>query len=177
MADPKEPTRAELAEALLRSNAMMAEMAETIQTLRDEKAKPQVSTSDQVQLEILQLLKELRGSKPQSQHYFGPEIQKTAYDGFVQATESCVINMAMMNEKGQVDIHPIRYEEGNVFQVDVDQLWTDDPYVPVLMKGTDKSGVPLTEPHPNAKELRANFRFRQHAKQVEEPALKRASQY
>jgi hypothetical protein len=169
MAEPqKEPTKSELAEALLRANMLMAEQAKAIEELRAE--KPQ-SSSDEVQLEILQLLKELRGSKPQSQHYNGPEIKKTAYDGYVRAIESCVVNVLFQDG----DFHPVRYEKGDVFQVDVDQLWTDDPYEPVTLKGNDDSGKPVTVGNESA--VRADFRFRRHTSVVEDPTLKRASQY
>jgi hypothetical protein len=165
MADPKEPTRAELAEALLQATSVIKEQGKAIEELKSK------SSSDEVQLEILQLLKELRGSKPQSQHYTGPAIKKTPYDGYVKATESCIVNMLMQDGEH----HPIRYEKDAVFQVDVDQLWTDDPYEPVILKGTDKAGVPIVEP--NTEAVRADFRFRQHTSVTEDPTLKRASQY
>jgi hypothetical protein len=174
MPDPKEPTRSELADALAKATAMLEQQGKLIEEL---KAAPPAasSTSDLVQLEILKVLQELRSANQRtaSQHYVGPELPKTPYSGYARATEACVDNILLQDG----EFHPVKREKGEVFQIDKDQLWSDDPFEPVTLKGIDSSGVPVVELNKIAMASRGDFRFRRHTSVTEDPTLKRASEY
>jgi hypothetical protein len=92
------------------------------------------------------------------------------YKGLVQATEDCHIGGAL--RKGPR--HPEANKVGDVFEVDVPALWSDDPYVPVNVS-YDKENGRVIERRDDVP--RVDFRFRiQAAGQVDIPPL-RASAY
>lgn len=171
MADPKEPTRAELAEALLQSNALLKEQAAVIAELR---AKP--DTSSEVQLQILQALKDLKASaRPQaSAFYTGPKISTIPYRGWVKALQACQVNHP--NADGSPGVHV--HQEGDVFEIDVPSLWTDDPYMAVIITGYEDQAQlkPITVKNEDAP-TPANFQFRRQVELDEKPTLRRASEY
>lgn len=174
MGEQKEPTRSELAEALARSNALLEEQGKFIEELRAKEPK----AGDPIQLEMLKLLMELRDANraPGAKHYMGPELKKVPYEGFVRATEPWLDNIFTLTD-GKGDWHPVKREVGEICQVERDQLWTDDPFEPVTLKGSDESGKPIVVRNEEAMKTRADFRFRRHAALKEEPELKRASEY
>lgn len=173
MADPKEPTRAELAEALIRANQLITEQGKAIAELR---AQPAV-TADPIQLEILKALKELRESVPrqaQTAFYTGPKPETHPYRGFVQALDRCQVNHP--NPDGSAGVHV--HEKGEVFEIDVEALWTDDPYMPVIVKGYEDQAQ--TKPIVTARldaPPQVDFRFRRQVELEEKPTLRRASEY
>jgi hypothetical protein len=86
----------------------------------------------------------------------GPKPALIPYKGWVKAKESCVYNTP----------HPLTgsrigslYERGDVFEVDVTALWTDDPFEAVVVTGAKEDGTPITEPNPDAP-IPIDFRFR-----------------
>ncbi len=67
----------------------------------------------------------------------GPRPALVRYRGAVQATEDCAYDgyhFGPNSDKGR--------PEGDVFEVDVPTLWSDDPYVPVALSGTRDDGSP-----------------------------------
>jgi hypothetical protein len=77
------------------------------------------------------------------------EARLIPYKGAVKAIFECFV--------GQF------YKAGSVFFVDVPVLWTDDPYVPVLVTGQNEDGEHLTEANPLAPTpVDYRFRLRSH---------------
>jgi hypothetical protein len=121
--------------------ALIEKQNDTIQALSQVKAAPALSSSENLELtaaraEIARLTRQAPvggGEKP------------IPYKGMVQATMPCAIDVLRAT--------------GDVFQVDVPALWTDDPYTAVIVKGFAESGKPITEANPLAPEP-ADFRFR-----------------
>jgi hypothetical protein len=62
--------------------------------------------------------------------------------------------------KALADCHIGQYRHtGDVFQVEMPALWTDDPFVPVVITGHTEEGKPITEANPMAPP-QIDFRFR-----------------
>jgi hypothetical protein len=171
MADPKEPTRAELAEALLQATATLKEQGKVIAELR-------AATADPVQLEILKTLKDLRESTVRQvapAFYTGPRIETKPYRGWVKALQTCQVSHP--GEKpGDIAVHV--HEAGSVFGIDVPALWTDDPYVAVSITGYEdqEQTKPITVENKDAP-APTDFRFRRQVELEEKPTLRRASEY
>lgn len=167
MAEDRELTRKELAD-------LVREQAEMIAELR---TRPAVAASDPVQVEILKALKELKESNariaPAPAFYTGKPIKTEPYRGYVKALSMC--QMTHMGPGGKPEVHV--HQEGAVFQVDVDALWSDDPYVPVEITGyeDDAQSKPITKEHSTA--TQADFRFRRQVELEDKPSLRRASEY
>lgn len=167
-------TRAQLAEALAKSNALVEEQGRVIAELQ---ARP-AATADPVQLEILKALADLKNSTarqvPATAFYTGPRVETHPYRGYVKAIQKCQLNHP--NPDGTAGVHV--HEEGDVFEVDVEALWTDDPYVPVIVKGYEdqEQKKPITTPRLDAPP-QVDFRFRRQVELEEKPTLRRASEY
>lgn len=165
MAD-KEPTRADLAEALARATALIEEQGAAIAELRA--ARPAADSA--IQLELVKAINELKAStEAQNQararpgaFYTGPDKELTPYAGYVVSTAICCVDH--------------RREEGEVFQVSVAALWSDDPFVPVTITGQKDDGTLTWEPNKSAP-TPINFRFRKQVSAAEDPTLRRASEY
>jgi hypothetical protein len=167
----RDVTRRELAEALANATAMIAAQKEQNAALETrlaalEQAKP--ADNAIVQLETLKALQDLRQSIEQGRirsspkFYTGPEPDKVPYEGSVQATVEC--------HYGHF------HKAGDVFQVKVPALWSDDPYVAVIVTGTRDDGTPITMPNKDAP-VPIDFRFRRVVSAAEDPTLRRASEY
>lgn len=155
MAD-KEPTRAELAELLAASEAR----ASAAETERDELKLSKA-------FELAKAQRELAALRPQAavalQPALGIRPQLIPYKGMMQAKEPCVYDH--------------KHEAGEVFQVDLPALWTDDPFFPVIVNGFSESGKPLTEVNPLAPPP-VDFRFRPKSHDVlNDPSPRRANEY
>jgi hypothetical protein len=166
-------TRVQLAEALAKSTALVEEQGRVIAQLRAQPA----ATVDPIQLEILKALKELRESVPRQSptaFYTGPKVETQPYRGFVQALDKCQVNHP--NPDGSAGVHV--HEKGDVFEIDVEALWTDDPYVAVIVKGYEDQAQtkPIVVPRMDAPP-QADFRFRRQVELEEKPTLRRASEY
>ncbi len=85
------------------------------------------------------------------------------YKGLVKATVLCCIGT--------------QRQQGEVFEVDVPALWTDDPYEPVIVTGYLEDGItPVTEPNPAAP-TPLSFRDRKAVSVAEDPTPRQASSY
>lgn len=162
----------ELAEALAKATAMLEEQGKVIAELR---AQPTADSA--VQLEILKAIKELRASTAMraGAFYTGPKISTVPYRGWVRAKQKC--QMSHPGEKpGDIAVHV--HEEGAVFEVDVESLWSDDPFEAVVITGYEDQAhlVPITKPNPEAP-TPANFQFRRQVELEDKPTLRRASEY
>lgn len=158
MAKDEEVTRSQLAQALDRSNALVEAQAQKLAELE---------TKTQVMADLL------KGASPSGTFYTGQKLKTERYNGFVKALEKCVVSHPGPDGTACVHVH----EEGDVFGIDVDGLWSDDPFVPVEVKGyQDEAQLkPITVPHPTARQ--SDFRFRRHAELDEKPLLRRAAEY
>ncbi|MDB6107843.1 MAG: hypothetical protein JWO52_7842 [Gammaproteobacteria bacterium] len=167
-------TRVQLAEALAKSTALVEEQGKLIAELRAQPA----ATVDPIQLEILKALKELRESTPRQSptaFYTGPKVETKPYRGWAKALQKCQVSHP--GEKpGQIAVHV--HEEGEVFGIDVEALWTDDPYVAVTITGYEdqEQMKPITVANKDAPP-QADFRFRRQVELEEKPTLRRASEY
>ncbi|SRR5579884_2243591 len=151
----KEPTRAELAEqlAMLEARVKAAEQErDTLKAGRDAELNKALA-----ELQSLRPNAAAAVSAPQGRP------QKVPYKGMVQAKEPCVYDR--------------KYETGDVFAVDLPALWSDDPFVPVVVTGYSDTGKPLTEPNTLAPPA-VDFRFRPKSHEVlNDPTPRRANEY
>ena len=70
------------------------------------------------------------------------EVTRVPYKGLVQATRNCVYE--------HFHYGPSENGAGDVFEVDLPALWTDDPFTPVVLVRMDDNGKPVTAPNPDA---------------------------
>jgi hypothetical protein len=155
MAD-KEPTRAELLALLEASEAQRR----AVESERDQLKADQTAELAQAQAELARLRPNAAQAVPPAQ---GSRPRLIPYKGMVQAKEPCVYDH--------------KYETGQVFEVDVPALFTDDPYVPVVVQGHSESGTPLTEVNPLAPPP-VDFRFRPRSHDVlNDPTPRRANEF
>lgn len=150
-----EPTRAELIQALADAEARTKAAEAERDTLKASK-----------EAELAQAHKELQSLRPNAAAQLATPTgrpQKIPYKGMVQAKEPCV--------------YEHKHEQGDVFAVDVAALWSDDPFVPVVVTGHSETGKPLTEPNPLAPPA-VDFRFRPKSHEVlNDPTPRRANEF
>lgn len=157
-------TRKELQEALERSEKLRAEQetrfTELMARLEAVEAKP-LSAIDQRRLadaeaELAQLKRGVSLSAPQ-----GPAPKLIPYKGSVQAMVDCHIGGAFRHGPDDANRNrpSLGKTQGDVFYVEVGALWSDDPYVPVMVVRTRDDGMPETKPNPDAPP-QIDFRFR-----------------
>lgn len=79
------------------------------------------------------------------------QVTRVPYKGLVQATKNCVTD--------HFHLGPSENGPGDVFEVDLPALWTDDPFVPVVLVRMDDNGKPVTAPNPDAPQP-IDFQFR-----------------
>lgn len=160
MADPKEPTKAELAEALLNATQMLKDQGALIanqgREIAELKAAPQAVRTGAFN--------------------YSTEPTKKGYFGWVKATQSCQVNRSVSVD-GKLQVQAIVYAPGDVFQHDVDQLWSDDPFEAVEVTGYEdhEQNKPITKPNKEAVVM--DRRFRVHARLMDDAQLRAASQY
>ena len=132
-----ELTRKQLLEKLEAANTQIAAMS-----------APDPAT----QLQLKAALKELDSlRRPAPPTILGDRPKPVPYRGKVQATEDC--HFGGVYHKG-----PFEGAPGEVFDVDVACLWSDDPYRPVNVRHSDETDQLIVEPNPQA--VRIDFRFR-----------------
>jgi len=162
-----EMTRAELQAALDKANAdLVAARAEI------DKPNPLLQAElERTQLELAKL-KPAAAGKP-----VGEMPKKVPYKGMVQATEDCNYEGYRNGPKfyNDKDGKRVNVSDGDIFAVDVPALWSDDPYVPVLLKMTE-AGQKYSVPNPDAP-VRIDFRFRPRVSVSTDIAPLRAGQY
>lgn len=148
----EELTRKQLQEQLDAANAQLAAL----------KAQPAAAPSDEkLERDLAAARAELASIKAAAPAGapLGPAPRYIPYRGKVQATEDCHIG-------GRFRMGPLNPNngsgKGDVFEVDVPVLWSDDPYVPVIASEETAPGVYKVEPHPTA--VRVDFRFRLQGK-------------
>ena len=107
---------------------------------------------------------ELAQAKPAAETSFpaGAAPKLVPYKGLAKASEDCFVTQIQ--------------HEGDVFEVDVSALWTDDPFVAVVIVGYQESGKPITEPN-KAAPAQIDFRFRPKGLTLIDATPMRASQY
>lgn len=95
-----------------------------------------------------------------------PAVKLVPYAGLVIATKPCCIGT--------------RRDEGEIFEIEVDALWDDDPYMAVVIteqRPDGKGGIDvITGPNPNAP-TPIDFRFRKTVSAAEDPTPRRAAEY
>lgn len=165
----RDVTRRELAEALEKAHELNAKLSERLDALEAKAQAPEVSVQEAIlQRELANANAELKDKRELLEKarnrpgLSGPDVVMVPYSGYVQAIAACCIDTF--------------HKEGEVFHVDVPALWTDDPYVPVLVTGTKEDGTPLTQPNLLAP-VPINFRFRKVVSAAEDPTPRRAAEY
>jgi hypothetical protein len=166
----RDVTRKELADELAASRALNAKLLERLDAMEAKQAAPTISLQEAVlqreldaanrELGEKRALLEKARSRPAT-----PDVTLVPYSGLVKSTAVCCIDT--------------KRDAGEVFHVDVPALWTDDPYVAVVIAGTqivDGVEVPITEANPAAP-VPINFRFRKVVSAAEDPTPRRASEY
>lgn len=162
----RDVTRRELAEALAAATALIQDQKKALTTLQGEVAELKKGSSPLMQAELMKAIADLAASsRPVDKlagYFNGPCPPLEPYEGYVEATADCVYGH--------------RRAQGEVFQVKVKALWTDDPYVAVEIIGTREDGAPITRPSKDAP-TPIDFRFRKPTVIAEDPTLRRAAEY
>lgn len=163
MAEPEERgrdvTRRELADALAEATRINKALAERVERLEANQTPP---GSEAALRKELAEARELLASRSVAPLAKVPDVKHVPYSGFVQASADCCIGH--------------RRDAGEVFEVDVPALWTDDPYTPVVVTGYTDDGMPKTEPN-RAAPTPIDFRFRKVVSIAEDPTPRRAAEY
>jgi hypothetical protein len=159
MAETKEPTKAELAEALLKATQMLKDQGELLATQGREIAQ-------------------LKAPSNGVAFNYTSDRDKTSYFGWVRARERCQVNRDMVDGKKLIT-QAFVYEAGEVFQHEVDQLWSDDPFEPVELVGYEdqEQTRPITKPNVEALKTVLDMSQRRHARIVQQTGLRRASEF
>lgn len=127
-ADDKDPSQKDLlkalTEALNRSNSLASENAVAL-----EEAKNLIAEQSKA-------IEELKAGPKPVAIVPQPGPQKVPYKGLVRAKEACYIGSL----RGP----------GEVWNHETDCLWSDDPFEPVIAKGTREDGSIIAETHPDA---------------------------
>lgn len=155
MTEERELTRKELQEQLAAANAKLAEKPDVAALVAAEVAKALQQQGDArsaaLQRQLDEANAELAKRSVSGPAPVGAAPKYVPYKGYVQATEDC--HSGGFYRKG-----PKEGDPGDIFDVDVPVLWSDDPYKPVLLKFTDL-GVRFAVDHPDPPP-RIDFRFR-----------------
>ena len=174
----RDVTRRELADALAEATRLNKALAERVDALEAKQTPPinkalaeRVDALEAKQtppINVATLQRELaeahallaaRSVQPLAKV---PDVKLVPYSGMVKATADCCIEH--------------RYETGAVFHIDVPALWTDDPYVAVIVTGYADDGTPKTEPNHDAP-TPIDFRFRKVVSIAEDPTPRRAAEF
>lgn len=124
--ETREPTKRELAEALEAERARGSE--------KDRQIAEQAAALEELRA---QAARQAAPPRPGQTHGTPkPGVQRMPYSGLVQATEPC--------QYGHLRA------AGEIWHIDTDVLWSDDPFKPVIQTGQDRDGNPIVEPHPEA---------------------------
>jgi hypothetical protein len=133
----EEPTKKDLLEtlkdALERSNQLAADNAAALQ-----EAKTTIEAQGKV-IDDLIAARETAATAASAPPKVVPQpgLQAIPYAGHVKVKEPCFIADTLR-------------QPGDVFYHEVPALWEDDPFEPVVLKGTTDDGKHVTEPHPEA---------------------------
>lgn len=142
----------------------------TRRELADELAKSR-ETNERLAAQLAEMQAAAKVAPPRMPHtapvYNGPEPNKVPYSGLVRATARCCI--------GHVR------EEGEIFEVSVPALWTDDPYIAVIVTGytpetRTQAPEPIWELNPEAPTPIA-LRFRKAVSAAEDPTPRVAASF
>jgi hypothetical protein len=136
----REPTRAELTEQLSAERAAKASLEERLARLEAlVSAAPPAPAMNANEALLAAAIEELQRLRPQAAHEVdrpkGPAPKLVAYKGLVRAITDCAYGGYRHGPKEGVG--------GDVFEVDLPTLWSDDPFEPVTIKGEGESGQPL----------------------------------
>lgn len=154
----RDVTRRELADALAEATRLNKALAERVGAL--EAARP--SASEAALRRELEEARSLLASRSVAPLTKIPDIKHIPYSGMVKATADCCMEH--------------RHLKGEVFEVTVPALWTDDPYTAVVVTGYADDGTPKTEPNAQAP-TPIDFRFRKVVSIAEDPTPRRAAEY
>lgn len=148
-------------EQALALNATQAEQISGLKTdiaeMREQMTAPRTTAADvgTLQLAVQDLQAELaRTGKRSTEGTPQGEAKLTPYSGPVQATEDCHIGGVYRYGPNANDGRP----RGDVFDVVMPGLWSDDPFVPVRVVGRREDGSLITELREDVP--RVDFRFR-----------------
>lgn len=145
-----EPTRSELQAKLEERDSIIADLARRLEALENA---PKLTSSEQARLAAAEA--ELARLHPGANAVLagGPAPKLIPYNGLVQAKADCHVGGAYRYGPS------VDRKYGDVFPVSVSALWSDDPFVAVIVTGTRDDGTPITEPNPLAPPP-IDFRFR-----------------
>lgn len=165
----RDVTRRELADALARANELNETLMARVEALEAKASAPTLSVQEAILQRELQLayaelkdksdLLERARSRPGQT---GPDLPLVPYSGMVLVTAKCCIDHLR--------------EEGEVFHVSMPALYTDDPFVPVVITGSYEDGRPKTEPNPDAP-VPIDFRFRKVVSAALDPTPRKAASF
>jgi hypothetical protein len=155
----RDVTRRELADALAEATRINKALAERVEKLEANQIPP---VSEAALRKELAEARELLAARTVAPLKATAEVKLVRYAGLVQATADCCMEH--------------RHAAGEVFEVDVPALWTDDPYMPVIVTGYTDDGTPKTQPNAQAP-TPIDFRFRKVVSIAEDPTPRRAAEY
>lgn len=155
----RDVTRRELADALAEANRLNKALAERVDKLEANQTPPIAEAALRRELAEAQRLLAERSVQPLAKV---PDVKHVPYAGTVKATAECCMGHFRA--------------EGEVFEVSVPALWSDDPYVAVTVTGYADDGTPKTEPNRDAP-TPIDFRFRKVVSIAEDPTPRRAAEY
>jgi len=168
MSESKEPTRRELSEQLAQVHAERDEVQERNRKLEErlerleaafvanQESDSQRAAREKRLSEAEAELEALRpGSGAPARPLSGHKPLFVPYRGLVQATQDCAYECY---RKGPAP--GVAGSQGEVFEVDVPTLWSDDPYVPVKVLGHRDDGTPITERRTDVPIVDARWRAR-----------------
>jgi hypothetical protein len=133
-----EPTKQELIDQLAQAQTLIAQQNETL--AKSNEALERTNRMLAEQAEAIAALKDVQAKQVQTpaQPTPRPGIQARPYKGTVRAKVGCFVGDSLR-------------AEGEVFHHEVNALWSDDPFEPVLAT-TDQRGEVFHQPHPEAPE-------------------------
>lgn len=177
MAEPEEKgrdiTRRELADALAEATRLNKALAARVEVLETKAADADTKIGREL-LEAQRLLAE-RTVQPLSAVAVLADVKLVPYKGMVRATAPCCVAPTVNREDGQ-PAGPHFTAVGEVFEIEVAALWTDDPYEAVIVTGHADDGTAKTKPNRDAP-TPIDFRFRKVVSIAEDPTPRRAAEY
>lgn len=147
-----EPTRKELAEQLEKERGEKAKLEERLARLEAAFAANTETESQRLNREkrLADAEAELAGLRPDAARPLmaprGPAPKLVPYKGFVRARVDCA--------------YECYRHAGDVFEIDVPGLWSDDPWEPVRVTGDNEDGTPIVNPRTDVTRIDARFRQR-----------------
>lgn len=174
MGENHEPTRKELAAELEAQRTENADLKARMERLEALVAKPPEPVFTQTDLDRLrQAREELEALRPGASRSFaaptGPAPQLVPYKGLVRATQDCTYGSYRAGPGSTSAACGANADpDGDVFEVDVQALWSDDPWVPVRQVARE-GGAVYYVPRTDVPIVDARFRVRLQQAAINDP--------